>query len=322
MRSVVRLQVTDVCVLIDREQGAAHNLSHPPRSAASASASQWVCAPLRLHRVLTISQVLSVLHGEGKISQAMFATVTQFLQSNAQTTASTTNQTADSKSAKQPAKSDSKAVVVAAKPPAVHPSLLVPTALFAATASASASSSSSSAGAAQSKRLSLAARLPHVTHPLSRRIIQIMLEKKTNLCVSAGHTSFSDFCIDHICSACNHSSLPNALMVCVHLLDVTTSAALLALVHAVGPSICVLKTHIDILTDASPALYAELTRLSKLYNFVLFEDRKFADIGHTVSLQYAKVWMDAREFVCVFVMLNTCGVMRCAVLCCAVRCGW
>jgi orotidine-5'-phosphate decarboxylase len=70
---------------------------------------------------------------------------------------------------------------------------------------------------------------------------------------------------------------------------VTTSAALIALIHAVGPHICVLKTHIDILTDASPQLYTELRRLSAHYNFILFEDRKFADIGHTVSLQYAKV---------------------------------
>jgi orotidine-5'-phosphate decarboxylase len=40
-----------------------------------------------------------------------------------------------------------------------------------------------------------------------------------------------------------------------------------------------LQTHVDIISDFSEEFIAELTRLSKELDFVIFEDRKFADIG-------------------------------------------
>lgn len=85
------------------------------------------------------------------------------------------------------------------------------------------------------------------------KLYDIMEEKQTNLCVAA---------------------------------DVTTSADLVRLVHQVGPYICVLKTHIDIISDFTPELIQELTKLAEMYHFLLFEDRKFADIGSTVVQQY------------------------------------
>ncbi|KAF9055474.1 orotidine-5'-monophosphate decarboxylase [Hymenopellis radicata] len=69
--------------------------------------------------------------------------------------------------------------------------------------------------------------------------------------------------------------------------DVTKSSDFLAIINAVGPYVCLIKTHIDILEDFQRSLIAELQALSSKHDFVIFEDRKFADIGNTVALQYS-----------------------------------
>lgn len=69
--------------------------------------------------------------------------------------------------------------------------------------------------------------------------------------------------------------------------DVTTANELVKLVQQVGDSIAVLKTHIDVISDFTPDLITTLLDLKKQYNFLIFEDRKFADIGNTVKLQYS-----------------------------------
>jgi len=68
--------------------------------------------------------------------------------------------------------------------------------------------------------------------------------------------------------------------------DVTTSSALLRLADACGPHIAVLKTHADIVGDFTARTAAALQALAARHGFLVFEDRKFGDIGHTVQMQY------------------------------------
>lgn len=103
--------------------------------------------------------------------------------------------------------------------------------------------------------LSYEARSEAHSAPVVKKLLNIMVEKKTNLCAS---------------------------------LDVNTTAELLDLVEKLGPHICLLKTHIDIISDFSMEnTIAPLKALQKKHNFLIFEDRKFADIGNTVKLQYS-----------------------------------
>ncbi|XP_004465870.1 uridine 5'-monophosphate synthase [Dasypus novemcinctus] len=104
------------------------------------------------------------------------------------------------------------------------------------------------------KELSFGARaeLPR-THTIASKLLRLMQKKESNLCLSA---------------------------------DVSESRELLQLADAVGPSICMLKTHVDILNDFTLDVMKELTTLAKQHEFLIFEDRKFADIGSTVKRQY------------------------------------
>lgn len=103
--------------------------------------------------------------------------------------------------------------------------------------------------------LSYIERTPYCTNPVASKLLQLMSTKKTNLALSA---------------------------------DVTNKKELLQLADKLGPYICVLKTHIDIIEDFDFDLITQLQALANQHHFLLFEDRKFADIGNTVKLQYEK----------------------------------
>lgn len=93
----------------------------------------------------------------------------------------------------------------------------------------------------------------NIQHPIGKKLIEIALKKQSNLIVSA---------------------------------DVITSSELISLAENVGPHIVALKLHTDIIKDFSFDMIHRLKEISKENDFLLFEDRKFGDIGNTQELQF------------------------------------
>ncbi|KYN06707.1 PREDICTED: uridine 5'-monophosphate synthase [Cyphomyrmex costatus] len=91
------------------------------------------------------------------------------------------------------------------------------------------------------------------TNPLASKLLELMELKQTNLCLAA---------------------------------DLTKINVILELANVAGPYIAVLKIHVDIIEDFNENFIPRLKELAKQHKFLLMEDRKFSDIGNTVSLQY------------------------------------
>ncbi|PCI93252.1 orotidine-5'-phosphate decarboxylase [Candidatus Aerophobetes bacterium] len=96
-------------------------------------------------------------------------------------------------------------------------------------------------------------RIEYAVNPTAKRLFEIMEEKKSNLCFTP---------------------------------DVTKVADLLKFADEIGPYICLLKTHVDLLEDFSYEFTKDLLSIAKKHNFMIFEDRKFADIGAISGKQY------------------------------------
>ncbi len=70
--------------------------------------------------------------------------------------------------------------------------------------------------------------------------------------------------------------------------DLSRCEEVLAFLQKTGHAICAAKLHIDILEDFSPEFISKLKALAEEKEFLLLEDRKFADIGNTQLLQISK----------------------------------
>lgn len=96
-------------------------------------------------------------------------------------------------------------------------------------------------------------RLETTKSPMTRKLMEAILRKQSNLVLS---------------------------------LDVEDTSRFFEILEAVGPEIFMVKTHVDILKDFNGSFVPRLKALAEKHDFIIFEDRKFADIGSTVRKQF------------------------------------
>ena len=77
--------------------------------------------------------------------------------------------------------------------------------------------------------------------------------------------------------------------------DRNTMAGLFELIEAVGPHVAALKTHVDLVDDWNPEAWTRFCKAAHEANLLIFEDRKFADIGKISRSQMAGIY-DVRSW--------------------------
>ena len=122
------------------------------------------------------------------------------------------------------------------------------------------------------RHIRLEERIELAFNATAKKLLQTMVAQSSNLCVS---------------------------------IDLTTSEEVLRLADLLGPEVVLVKLHRDIISDWTKTTENKLIALAAKHGFLLFEDRKLADIGNTVRLQAnaaAGDWAD---------LMTVHGVSRC-----------
>ncbi|VDN07592.1 unnamed protein product [Thelazia callipaeda] len=102
---------------------------------------------------------------------------------------------------------------------------------------------------------SLKSRRDSTQNPFNKKMFDIMNRKKTCLCLAIDSTD------------CNQ---------------------ILQILEKTGDYICAVKLHADVIENFTPDFVQKLVAMADSGDFIIMEDRKFADIGHTVNLQLTK----------------------------------
>lgn len=92
-------------------------------------------------------------------------------------------------------------------------------------------------------------------NPMTKKLVKNILQKESNLVIS---------------------------------LDVDNQKDFFRILTDVADEIVMVKTHVDILQDFDEGFVTKLKQVANEHNFLIFEDRKFADIGSTVRKQFTQ----------------------------------
>jgi orotidine-5'-phosphate decarboxylase len=127
-----------------------------------------------------------------------------------------------------------------------------------------------------------ASRVASFANPAAKLLLETMERKKTNLCVSVDVTKKADLlqvvesvgadvCMVKVSILMCRSGESGLMLGPLGLDDKSLNVCL--------PRCALTQTHIDIVEDFDLDLTEKLWALSTQHDFVIFEDRKFADIG-------------------------------------------
>ena len=72
--------------------------------------------------------------------------------------------------------------------------------------------------------------------------------------------------------------------------DLGSTEDLVSLIQQVGPHIAALKTHVDMVEDFSQESWQDVVDAAHSHDLMLFEDRKFADIGRVSQTQMGGIY--------------------------------